>query len=375
MIKNTNFKRLFILAAMSITYVLSFAQSHSVSGVVKDAAGEAMIGVSVKEKGTSTGTITDFNGKYTITVADRATLVFSYVGYLAQEVATAGKSVINVTLEEDNEQLDEVVVVGYGTMRRRDLTGSIQSVRSSDLTAIPTNNVLEVLQGKVAGLDMTKSSGQAGSGVSFVIRGNRSLNKKEAANEPLVIVDGFPYGNTIDISPSDIESIEILKDAASTAIYGTRGANGVILITTKKGRVEKTSVNFNSYVTVNNVANYIESFSGQEYIKHREEGARTTNGNEWATGSFVANPYKTFEQVFPNAAERAYIEAGQFEDWLSMIFRTGITQNYDLSVSGGNATTKYSTSMGYMNEEGVIPGNAMQRYNARMNLTQKILPT
>jgi TonB-linked SusC/RagA family outer membrane protein len=257
-------------------------------------------------------------------------------------------------------------------VRKRDLTGSVQSLKTKDLTAIPTNNVLEALQGKVSGVDLTKTSGQAGSGVSFTIRGNRSL---KASNDPLVIVDGFPYGNTIDINPTDIESIEILKDAASTAIYGTRGANGVILITTKKGRNEKARVNFSAYYTINNVTDYIPSFDAEGYIQHRMEGARTTNGNEMATGTFVANPYKPLDQVFSNATERQYIENRQFEDWLAMIFSTGHTQNYELNITGGSETTQYSTSLGFMQEEGVIPNDQMKRFNARVSLNQKIFKT
>jgi len=342
-----------------------------ITGVVMDENRETLPGATVIVKGQTLGTATGVDGKFQLEVpANDAVLQVSFIGYITQEISVGSKNEITIILKENVSELDELVVVGYGLVKKRDLTGSVQSLKNKDLTAIPTNNVLEALQGKVSGLDLTKNSGQAGSGVSFVIRGNRSLN---ASNEPLVIVDGFPYGNTIDINPTDIESIEVLKDAASTAIYGTRGANGVIIITTKKGKNDKTKINFSAYYTVNNVTDYIPSFDAEGYIAHRMEGARTTNGNEMATGTFVANEYPAFEDVFKNATEREYIANKQYEDWQSMIFSTGHTQNYELNVTGGNDATQYSASLGVMREEGVIPNDYMTRYNTRVSLNQKLL--
>ena len=221
-------RRAVSMVLLNMLCAVAFAQTAT--GIVKDKAGEPMIGVNVLVKGTTNGTITDFDGKFLLeNVSGNSTLVVSYIGYLTKEVKT-GRNLV-VVLEEDNKTLDEVVVIGYGTVKKRDLTGSVASIKQADIVAIPTANALESLQGKVAGLDMTKSSGQAGAGVSYTIRGNRSLN---ASNAPLILVDGVPYGSDIDINPESIESIEVLKDASSTAIYGSRGANGVIIITTKQ---------------------------------------------------------------------------------------------------------------------------------------------
>ena len=208
------------------------ASRHRVTGRVTDANNEPLIGVSIVIQGNSGGTITDIDGRYTLEEVDAdATLVFSYIGYVPQKIVVGNQQTLNVQMKEDNQTLEEVVVIGYGVQKKRDMTGSIASIKSKDITAIPTTNALEALQGKVAGLDLTNSSGQAGSTPNFTIRGERSLT---ASNAPLILVDGIDYGTSLDINPTDIESIEVLKDASSTAIYGTRGANGIIMITTKK---------------------------------------------------------------------------------------------------------------------------------------------
>ena len=230
-------QRTCISLIFSVLYLLSFAQTRQISGIVKDVSGEPVIGVNVSVKGTGNGSITDLDGKFTIPdVKEKDVLVVSYIGYLTQSVSVGKKTSFIITLKEDTQALDEVVVVGYGVQKKRDLSGAISSVKSRDITAIPTTNALEALQGKVAGLDLTASSGKAGADLSFTIRGERSL---KASNAPLILVDGIDYGTTLDINPSDIESIEVLKDASSTAIYGTRGANGIIIVTTKKGKAGK----------------------------------------------------------------------------------------------------------------------------------------
>ncbi|WP_234364194.1 carboxypeptidase-like regulatory domain-containing protein [Lunatibacter salilacus] len=228
-----NFKILLTLILFLVVQSIALSQQLQVSGtVISTADGEPIPGVTIVYKGTSIGTTTEVDGKYSLEVPDRdGTLIFSFIGYSAQEIIIGGRSVIDVSLADNLQDLGEVVVIGYGTVKKSDLTGSVVSVRGSDLTAIPVTNALEVMQGKVPGLDLTKSSGQAGAGLNFNIRGNRSLN---AGNQPLILVDGIIYGSTMDVNPNDIASIEVLKDAASTAIYGTLGANGVILITTKK---------------------------------------------------------------------------------------------------------------------------------------------
>ena len=239
-------KNLFLTACFLLIGTAAFSQEHTVTGVVTDSFKEPLIGVSIVVQGTNTGVVTGLDGDYSIQVPADATLEFSYVGMEKQSIKVGNRNVINVQMKEDNQTLEEVVVIGYGVQKKRDMTGSIASIKSKDITAIPTTNALEALQGKVAGLDLTNSSGQAGSTPNFTIRGERSLT---ASNAPLILVDGIDYGTSLDINPTDIESIEVLKDASSTAIYGTRGANGIIMITTKKGKEGKSKVSFNAFVS------------------------------------------------------------------------------------------------------------------------------
>ena len=211
-----------------------------------DAAGEPMIGVSILVDGTTNGGVTDFDGNFTIqNVPENGVLKISYVGFKDQKIPVAGKNSIKVTLEEDAMGLDEIVVVGYGTMKKKDLTGAVASVKQGDIQQVAAPNAMQAMQAKVPGVDMTQSSGQAGAGVSITLRGNRSIS---ASNSPLIIVDGVEYSGDLDVAANDIESMDILKDAASTAIYGTKGANGVIIITTKRGKSGKTRVDFSAYL-------------------------------------------------------------------------------------------------------------------------------
>ena len=221
-------KLTFLVAFLSIS-AFAFAQQR-VTGTVTDANGEPVIGASVIVEGTTTGTTTGIDGTYTISAPAQANLVFAFLGYKEQVVAVAGKTTIDVTLTEDVASLDEVVVIGYGTVKKRDLTGAVSSVKSEELTASPVANAIEAMQGRVAGLDITRDSGKAGSGTSILLRGNRSLT---AGQEPLYIIDGIA-GSIDNLNPNDIASIDVLKDASSTAIYGSAGANGVIMITTKQ---------------------------------------------------------------------------------------------------------------------------------------------
>lgn len=265
-------------------------------------------------------------------------------------------------MEEDAELLDEVVVIGYGTMKRSDLTGAVTSIKTADITATPTTNALKSLQGKVAGLDITQSSGQPGATASLTMRGNRSLN---ADNQPLVLVDGIDYGSFVDINPTDIESIEVLKDISSTAIYGTKGANGVILITTKSGaKGQKTRIDVNAYISIKNKAKYPRMMNGLEYAQLKREAYRTTN---------AANPdeYMDDALIF-NAEELEYLEKGYWVDWQDLLLGTGITQNYEISMSGGTENTSYSMSFGYQNDHGLLKNDILRRYNGRISLDHQI---
>ena len=237
------FQRLFFVALLSVLAVGAFAQSKTVSGTVLDKTGESVIGASVVVKGTTNGTITDFDGKFTLTnVPESGTIEISFVGYKTVNVAVKGQSTIKVILEEDTETLEEVVVVGYGVQKKSDVTGALTQVSSKTIRERPVQNALQAMQGKAAGVQIT-SNNRPGELGDVRIRGSRSLN---ASNDPLYVIDGIPMsvGSMADVNPNDIESMEILKDASATAIYGSRGANGVILITTKKGKTGKVTINY-----------------------------------------------------------------------------------------------------------------------------------
>ena len=260
----TMWQRLLFLALMVVTSTSVFAQGK-VSGTVVDAAGETIIGASVMVKGTSNGVITDFDGNYTIqNVPQGATLVFSYVGYRTQNIVVDGRSQINVTLEEDKQLLDEVVVVGYGVQRKSDVTGALTRVGEKELNAKPVSNAFEALQGKAAGVDIT-SSERPGTVGNIMIRGTRSIT---ASSAPLYVVDGVPLqaGGIETLNPRDIESIDILKDASSTAIYGSRGANGVVLVTTKRGQEGKTQLSYSGSMTFEKIVDKSPAMSASDYI-------------------------------------------------------------------------------------------------------------
>ena len=216
---------------MSMLCLLVYAQK-TIHGTVKDATGEPMIGVSIVA-GSTNGTVTDIEGKFTLhKVTPSTVLNVSYVGFLSQQVKVGNQTNIDIVLQEDANKLDELVVIGYGVVKKRDLTGAVSSIKPADIQNVAAANAMQAMQAKIPGMDLQQADGQAGSGVNINLRGARSLL---ASNDPLILVDGVPYGSTLDLNPSDIESMEVLKDASSTAIYGTRGANGVIIITTKRG--------------------------------------------------------------------------------------------------------------------------------------------
>lgn len=332
---------------------------RKVTGVVTDVNNEPLIGVSIAIQGNSGGTITDFDGRFTLDEVDpNATLVFSYIGYITQKVTVGNQQVLNVQLKEDNQTLEEVVVIGYGVQKKRDMTGSVASIKSKDITAIPTTNALEALQGKVAGLDLTTSSGQAGSIPNFTIRGERSLT---ASNAPLILVDGIDYGTSLDINPTDIESIEVLKDASSTAIYGTRGANGIIMITTKKGKEGKSKVSFNAFVSSTMITDYPEIMNANEYARYKREAYRDRTTGKYADDAAVFAP-----------EELAYIESGYDTNYRDLLMHNGFNQNYEISVSGGNTKTKHNISLGYRSEEGLFKDDDYQRFNARVALDHQL---
>lgn len=353
-------------------WLTGFAQK-TVTGTVKDATGEPMIGVSVVVDGTSIGGVTDFNGDFTVqNVPDKAVLKFSYVGYKDQKIPTAGKTSFNVTLQEDAMGLDEVVVVGYGTQKKKDLTGSVASIKTDDLKNVASANVLQAMQAKVPGIDLqTSDGGQAGAGVSMTFRGNRSLL---AGNGPLVIVDGVEYGSTVDIPAGDIESMDILKDAASTAIYGTKGANGVILITTKRGKAGRTTVTFNGYLSFNSATGIVKPMFGDKEVQRLIDKKDYENaaGNSWAFSNTA-----TAEDVLTLSLEDGtktldIYKDKSYTDWLDMVMENSTSQNYEVSVQGGGDKTNFNVSLSAMNDKGVMKGDKYKRYTGRVNIDHKI---
>ena len=263
MSKKNYFKERIILLILLFAFMTPFgalAQTIQLTGLVTDAANEPIIGASVVEKGTTNGVITDFDGNFALSVSPKATIIISYVGYATQEVPVNGKTNIRVTLKEDTEMLDEVVVVGYGTMKKSDMTGAISSVDVDDLVKRTTTNPAEALQGKIAGVNIMKAGGNAGAGVQVKIRGVKTFGD----NQPLYIIDGFP-GDIENVNPQDIQSMEVLKDGAAAAIYGSVAANGVIIVTTKNGKKGDMKIDFSTYVSFTSVAKKLELLNAEEY--------------------------------------------------------------------------------------------------------------
>ncbi len=314
---------------------------NKVSGTVLDATGEPLIGVSVLEEGTSNGVITDFDGNFSLTVKQGAKLTFSYVGYTSQTLAAANG--MQVTLQEDNTVLNEVVVVGYGTMRRKDVTSSITTVQSKDLNKGVFSDPASMLQGKVAGLSVT-TSGDPNGTPSITLRGASSL-REGAAMQPYYVIDGIPGVDISMVAPDDIESIDVLRDATATAIYGSKAANGVIIITTKSGgKTERTNVSYNGYVAFDKVSKTLDVASASDIRSY----------------------------VSKNSIDYAY-DKGSDTDWQKEVLRTGISHNHNLSINGGSAKTKYMASINFMDRQGVVDGTHMSRLNVRSQLTSKVL--
>ncbi len=345
------------------------ATTQRVTGVVLDENGEPMIGVSVLEEGTKVGVATDFDGQFTLNVRPGATLHFSYIGYKPQSVKVDGRSSIEVTMELDSNVLDEVVAIGYGTIKKRDLTGAVASVKNEDITLSPTSNAMDALQGKVAGLDITRASGQAGATPSVQLRGNRSFT---ASGTPTYIIDGMP-GDINTINPNDIESIEVLKDASSTAIYGSSGANGIIIVTTKSGKEGKTTVNFNAYVGVNGWSTVPKVYNSRGFYELRKQVITAGGGPTDPTdilGS-AALAYQGALDLNPNLTVDSWLGANSI-DWTDALLKTGVTQNYSVSVSGGTEKTKAYFSLNFSDEEGQYSNDNNKIYSTNIRIDHKV---
>lgn len=347
-------------AAVHGQEVTEVAQQHkTVKGHIVDENGEPMIGVSVLVKGTKVGAVTDFDGNFILknVSPEAATLQVTYMGYKAREVKI-GTGDINIRMEPDNQLLEEVVVIGYGTVKKRDLTGAVSSVKSEDIVKTPTGNVMEAIGGRIAGLDITRDSGSAGSKVNMTLRGNRSIN---GSNTPLFIIDGVE-GNYEDLNPNDIESIEVLKDASSTAIYGSAGANGVIIITTKQGQEGKTSISLDAYYGVNGFTSFPGVLMGDDYIQLVREANRTAG--LWSSPADDSSIF--------SAQDWQYIQNGNWVDWYDEATRNGVVQSYTLSMNGGTENTKSYFSVGYYDEQGILEHDEYKRYTLNANIDKKV---
>ncbi len=355
-----------LLAATALCASVAQAQTRDITGrVVSADKSEPLPGVTVVVKGTTTGSGTDAEGQFELQVRDKqdVTLVLSYLGYKAQEVVVKpDQTIVEVKLSPEAAALNDVVVIGYGTVRKRDLTGAVSSVKGEEVTRLPVTTVTEALQGKVPGADISRANGYAGQGASIRIRGNRSIANPSSSNNVLYIVDGVQGVNASDIDPNDVENIEVLKDASSTAIYGSRGANGVIIITTKRGSTGKARLTVNSYAGITKVAGYGQFMSGPEYVAFRREAFRAVG-----TWNSPADDSKVF-----TPAQLDAINNQQYTNWPDQLLDTGFQQNHQVGISGGSDNTKIYFSAGYFDEKGLLNLDRFKRYTTRLNIDQLV---
>ncbi|WP_066627491.1 SusC/RagA family TonB-linked outer membrane protein [Labilibacter marinus] len=325
---------------MSLTAV---AQQSTIKGKVLDNSGEPIPGVSVVLKGTTIGTITGFDGNYVLTgeIPTEGILVYSFIGMLTQEQSILGRNVIDAILEEEVLGLDEVIVVGYGTQEKKDITGSVAVVAADELESRPNTQLGSLLQGRAAGVRVVSGSGKPSEGISIRVRGTNSIT---AGSEPLYVVDGIPTSDTRSLNPADVETMTVLKDASSAAIYGAQGANGVVLITTKRGKSGKTQVSLDAYVGFSEVWNTLEVLNGEQYRDLMTEMGQSTDWDRYNKNT----------------------------DWQNEVFQRGVSQNYQLSVSGGSEKTNYYISGGWVKQEGAIRSSKMDRANFKINLDQEV---
>ncbi len=356
--QKSNFLKALGIMLLSVLFATqASAQNITVTGTVTDNLGP-VIGASIQVEGTSNGCITDIDGNYSLpNVPANATLVFSYIGYQTQKIAVAGKTKINVLLAEDSQMLNEVVVVGYGVQRKSDLTGAVASVKAADaLKGTPSGNVSDALQGRMAGVSVLSGSGNPTEDNTIRVRG---INSITAETGPLVVIDGFIGGSLQSLNPADIASIEVLKDASATAVYGSRGANGVILVSTKNPSKDKLTVSFNAFANIKTVAKYADNLSPYEYANLVNDYGKEAQG-------YGDNHYYNAEQL------AAFKNGTAGYDYSREIFRTALTQNYELSIAGGGEKTTFLASLRYQNDEGVIKESNSSVYSWRLKVDTKI---
>lgn len=387
-------KRASMALTLSSVCFLAFAQK-TIQGTVKDANGDPMIGVTITDQNGKAGGITDLDGKFTIQNADpNAVLTFSYIGCKPKKVKVGSQKTWNIVLEDDNAALDEVVVVGYGTMRKRDVTGSIASVNSEKIAARGTTNLAESLQGSVPGVNITKSGSRAGAGFNIQVRGQASINKQA---QPLYVIDGVVCDNMDFLNPDDIDRIDVLKDASSTAIYGSRASAGVIMITTKgsKGadKAQKATISYDGYYGIKKLVRMPEFMDAKEFMDYRFARYTTLDGKSYDGSSrkgvdAEGHPHYIIKNTDLNSAFLARKGATSYKDskiyelmmdpsfdgydWKKMVTRTAAQQNHFISAAGATDKINYRVGMGYQGEENVFKGNDYERFNFKGAMDAKL---
>lgn len=355
-----NLKTFRLALLVLFTLFVGSLSAQTIKGNVKDSNGEPVIGATVLEKGTkNNATVTDIDGNFSINLTGNNPLQISYIGMKTKTVETAGKSTINVKLEDETTNLEDLVVIGYGSVRRKDLTGSVATVNSEALAAVPVASVTEALTGKMAGVQITTTEGSPDADVKIRVRGGGSITQ---SNDPLLIVDGFPVESISDIPATDIEDITVLKDASSTAIYGSRGANGVILVTTKSGKSGKVNVSYNAYYSWKKVAKKMDVLSPYDYAKWQYELALLKNENDLSS----------YTDYFGNYEDMDLYRDVEANDWQDIVYgRTGNTFNHNVNITGGTETVKYAFSYAHMNDKAIQIGSNYKRDNFSLKLNTK----
>lgn len=322
-----------------------------IQGRVFDSQGEPIIGATVREKDTSNGVVTDMEGKFTLRVSTTGKLQISYVGYSTQELSIGSQRTFQITLKEDTELLDEVVVVGYGAVRKSDLTGAVASVSTKDLLKSGKTDAVGAMQGVLPGVQIQRANNKPGGEYNILIRGLNTINGSTA---PLIVVDGVPGASLSNLNPDDIEKIDILKDASSTAIYGSRATNGVVMVTTKRGQAGKVKIDYSGYAGFRKYTNMPDMMSGEEYVQLAREAARAGNNNEYKDDSEIFTP-----------SELKAIKDGNYFDWVDAVSSPAFMTNHTISATGGNEMASYALSAGYYYEDGMLNPQEYSRYNLR----------
>jgi TonB-linked SusC/RagA family outer membrane protein len=353
-----NYLRLSLILFLCILSTNMSAQQNLISGKVVDNAGLPIPGANVVIKGSTKGVQTDFDGKFSIDAPSQSTLVISFVGMDDTSIVVGNKKNLNVVLQSSSQALEEVVVVGYGTKKKSDVISSVASVKTKDMLKVATSDVGEMLRGKAAGVQVTLSDGGPGSSSSIQIRGKKSISGN---NQPIVIADGVVIGSINDVNANDIASLEILKDAAAQSIYGARASNGVILITTKKGKIGKAKIAYNGFSGIQTINRNFDIYSGDEFAQLKREAARTSNNGV----------YRPDNQVF-SSLELASVETGEYINWEKELLTTGIQNNHSVTVSSATENSSIYTSLNYIDIKGVVPNSDFEKVSMRVNVDQKV---